>query len=186
MTQNNVAETIIGAIVVVIAAAFIVFAYRSTNSVGFGGYELTADLPRVDGISTGTDVRLSGIKVGTVTDFTLKPNYLVTVHMRINNDVKIPTDSSLVVTSSGLLGSSYVSVQPGGDDTMMKNGDKFGHAQGSVDLMGLVGRFINGGGGNGPPSGQQPKPQQPNTQPANKPPQKNVTGPTPLPPGPGP
>ena len=179
---NNVVETIIGAIVVLVAAVFIGFAYHSTNAGGFGGYELTADLPRADGITTGTDVRLSGIKVGTVSDLTLKPNYLVTMHMRINNDVKIPTDSSVVVTSSGLLGSSYVSIQPGGDDSMMKNGDKFGHAQGSVDLMGLVGRFINGGGG-----GQQPQAQKPGTPaPANNPPPAGTHGPAPLPGGSGP
>lgn len=189
MQSNNVVETIIGAIVIIVAAVFIVFAYKSTSAGAFGGYELTADLPRADGINTGTDVRLSGIKVGTVSDLTLKPNYLVTMHMRINPDVKIPTDSSVVVTSSGLLGSSYVSISPGGDDTMMKNGDKFGHAQGSVDLMGLVGRFINGGGGQQQQQQQQQqqKPQTPLAPSANNPPQGGAMhGPAPLPKGPGP
>jgi|SRR5579871_407878 len=183
---NNVVETIIGAIVVAVAAFFIVFAYRSTNSGGFGGYELTADLARADGITSGTDVRLSGIKVGTVSALTLKPNYLVTMHMHINDDVKIPTDSSVVVTSSGLLGSSYVSIQPGGDDTMMKNGDKFGHAQGSVDLMGLVGRFINGGASGGGQQQQQQQPKPVTPPPANNPPPSGMHGPAPLPSGPGP
>ena len=189
MHQNNTVETIIGAIVVAIAAAFIWFAYTSTSAGGLNGYELTADLPRVDGINNGTDVRLSGIKVGTVSDLTLKPNYLVTVHMHIRNDVKVPTDSSLVVTSSGVLGSSYLSISPGGDDTYMKAGDKFGHTQGSVDLMGLVGRFINQGGQGG--QGQQQQQQQPQKPgggqpPANKPPQPQANGPAPLPKGPGP
>src|SRR5262249_45301596 len=185
MNQNNTVETIIGAIVVAIAIAFIWFAYTSTSAGALGGYELTGDLARVDGLNVGTDVRLSGIKVGTVSDLTLKPNYLVTVHMRIHNDVKIPTDSSLVVTSSGVLGSSYLSVSPGGDDAFMKPGDKFGHTQGSVDLMGLVGRFINQGGGQqqGQQGQQKPGGGQP---PANKPPQPQANGPAPLPKGPGP
>ena len=171
MNQNNTVETIIGAIVVAIAVAFIVFAYRSTSAGGIGGYEITAKMARVDGISVGTDVRLSGIKVGTVSDLTLNPNFLVTVHLRIRNDIQIPDDSSLIVTSSGLLGSSYVSISPGGDDTMLKDGGQIRTAQGSVDLMGLVGRFMNGGntgGGGNNPQPQKPKPNQP---PANNPPQ---------------
>jgi len=167
MNQNNTVETIIGAIVVAIAIAFIVFAYRSTNAGGLGGYEITAKMARVDGISVGTDVRLSGIKVGTVSDLTLNPNYLVTVHLRIRNDIQIPDDSSLIVTSSGLLGSSYVSISPGGNDTMLKDGGQIRTTQGSVDLMGLVGRFIGGSGG----ANQQPQKPKPNPPPANNPPQ---------------
>jgi phospholipid/cholesterol/gamma-HCH transport system substrate-binding protein len=168
MQQNNTVETIIGAIVVIVAAAFIVFAYRSTGAGGLTGYEIRADLPRADGLNVGTDVRLSGIKVGTVSDLTLKPNYLVTVHMRIRKDVQIPTDSSLVVTSTGFLGSSYLSISPGGDEGMLKDGGQITHTQGSVDLMGLVGRFINGQGGQ-----QQQKPN-PNPSAANKPPQTSA------------
>jgi len=186
MQQNNTVETIIGAIVVIVAAAFIVFAFRSTGAGGLTGYEIRADLPRADGLNVGTDVRLSGIKVGTVSDLSLKPNYLVTVHMRIRKDVQIPTDSSLVVTSSGFLGSSYLSISPGGDEEMLKDGGQITHTQGSVDLMGLVGRFMNG------QSGQQQQKPNPNPNPsaspptANKAPQAQVSGPTPLPKGPGP
>jgi phospholipid/cholesterol/gamma-HCH transport system substrate-binding protein len=189
--QNNTVETIIGAIVVAIAVAFIYFAWESTSAGSLSGYEVQADLARVDGLSVGTDVRLSGVKVGTIASLSLKPNYLVNVRMRIASNIQIPTDSSLVVTSSGVLGSSYLSISPGGDVTMMKNGDKFGHAQGSVDLMGLVGRFINGGGSSGgqQPQGAQQKPPAPAQQqpPANKPPQQTQkNGPAPLPAGRGP
>ena len=168
MRESNTVETIIGAIVVAIAVAFIVFAYRSTGG-SLSGYEITAKLPRVDGINVGTDVRLSGIKIGEVSDLTLNPNYLVTVHLNIRSGVQIPDDSSLIVTSSGLLGSSYISISPGGDDTMLKPGGAIHSVQGSVDLMGLVGRFLNGG------NQQQGKPApQP---PANKPPQSQATKP---------
>ncbi|MBV9330475.1 MAG: outer membrane lipid asymmetry maintenance protein MlaD [Alphaproteobacteria bacterium] len=183
MNQNNTAETLIGAVVIAVAIAFIVFAYRSTGGGGLGGYEITADLARVDGLSVGTDVRLSGIKIGTVSDLSLKPNYLVTVHMHIREDVKIPTDSSLVVTSSGFLGSSYLSISPGGDDSYLKDGDKIGHTQGSVDLMGLVGRFINNGAQGGQSQGQPPKP---SPSPGAAPTQPATSGPAPLPKGAGP
>ena len=157
MRENNIPETVIGAIVVAVAVLFIVFAYMRTGSGSLSGYEIQARLPKADGLGVGTDVRLSGIKIGSVTDLTLDPkNYLVTLHMNIRDDIKIPVDSSLMVTSAGLLGSSYVSITPGGDDKMLMAGGMIQNSQGSVDLMGLVGRFI--GGGNS--QGQQPKPQQ--------------------------
>ena len=113
----------------------------------------------MDGLGIGTDVRLSGIKIGSVSDLTLDPKtYLVTVHMNIRDDIKIPDDSSLMVTSSGLLGSSYISLTPGGNDKMLAAGGMIQNSQGSVDLMGLVGRFI--GSGRNSSQGQQPKPQQ--------------------------
>jgi phospholipid/cholesterol/gamma-HCH transport system substrate-binding protein len=146
MSTNNTVETIIGAIVVAVAAAFLFFAYTSTSSGSLSGYEITARMPRVDGLATGTDVRLSGIKIGAVNALTLDPKtYLVTLHMNIRSDIQVPDDSSLMVTSTGLLGGSYLSISPGGSDRMIQPGGAITNVQGSVDLMGLVGRFIGGG-----------------------------------------
>ena len=157
MGGSNTVETIMGAVVVAVPAAFLYFAYTNTSAGSLGGYELTAKMPRVDGLATGTDVRLSGIKVGAVKALTLDPKtYLVTLHMNIRDDVPIPEDSSLLVTSSGLLGGSYLSISPGGSDKMLPPGGVITNVQGAVDLMGLVGRFI--GGGNTGGQGGQPKP----------------------------
>ncbi len=146
---NNTVETIIGAIVVVVAATFLYFAYTTTSSGSLSGYEIMAKMPRVDGLAVGTDVRLSGIKIGAVDELALDPKtYLVTLHMNIRKDIPIPDDSSLMVTSSGILGGSYLSITPGGSDKMLAEGGAITNVQGSVDVMGLVGRFI--GGGNNP------------------------------------
>ena len=159
MRVNNVSETVIGAVVVAIAILLIAFIYTRSGSGGLSGYEIQARLPRVDGLGVGTDVRLAGIKIGSVSDLTLDPKtYLVTVHMSIHNDVKIPDDSSLMVTSSGLLGSSYISITPGGDDKMLSSGGMIENSQGSVDLMGLINRFATTPPA---PAKQQAQPQQP-------------------------
>jgi phospholipid/cholesterol/gamma-HCH transport system substrate-binding protein len=156
MASNNTVETIMGAVVVLVAAAFLYFAYTNTSSGSLGGYELTAKMPRVDGLATGTDVRLSGIKIGAVNAMDLDPKtYLVTLHMNIRSDIPVPVDSSLMVTSSGLLGGSYLSITPGGEDKMLPPGGAITNVQGSVDLMGLVGRFIGGGNNNGQQGGTQ-------------------------------
>ena len=157
MQQNNIAETIIGAIVVAVAIGFLVFTYTRTGSGSLSGYEVNARLPKVDGLGIGTDVRLAGIKIGTVTDLTLDPKtYLVTVHMNVRDDIKIPTDSSVMVTSSGFLGSQYLSITPGGDNQMMASGAFFESAQGSIDVMGLVNRFATGAGGGSQPAAPAP------------------------------
>ncbi len=184
MQQNNVAETLIGAVVVAVAVAFLAFAYLRTGSGSLSGYEINAKLAKVDGLAVGTDVRLAGIKIGTVSDLTLDPKtYLVTVHMNIRDDIKLPVDSSILVTQAGFLGGQYLSITPGGDDKMMVAGAFFDNAQGSIDVMGLVGRAVGGESlTNQPPKPKAPQgaaPQAPATQaPA---PMK-----APIPPGPGP
>ena len=161
--HNDTVETLIGAVVIAIAVLFGIFAYRSAGATGYSGYELTAKLSKVDGFAVGTDVKLSGIKIGVVSDLTLDPSYLVTVHMSIRKDVEIPDDSSLVVTSSGLLSSNYLSIAPGGSDKMLPAGGLIRNTQGSIDMMGLLSRFVGGVSGSssspsGSESGAAPKP----------------------------
>jgi phospholipid/cholesterol/gamma-HCH transport system substrate-binding protein len=182
MQQNNVAETLIGAVVIAVAVGFLAFAYLRTGSGSLSGYEINARLPKADGLSVGTDVRLAGIKIGTVTDLTLDPKtYLVTVHMSIRNDIKLPVDSSVLVTQAGFLGGQYLSITPGGDEKMMTAGSFFENAQGSIDVMGLVNRFT--GGASSPPKPAapqaQPQPQPQATQPPAALPQGPVKAPDP-------
>lgn len=146
--QNNTVETLIGAVVIAVAAVFLFFAYTTTGSGSVSGYEVTARFSSADGINTGTDVRLHGIKIGTVSSITLDPRtYMAIAHFSIRNDVKIPEDSAVKITSSGLLGNSYIAIQPGGSEAMIKSGGELTNTQGSVDIMGLIGRAVMGGGG---------------------------------------
>lgn len=146
--QNNTVETLIGAIVVIVAAAFLVFAYTSTSSGSFSGYELKARFSSADGITPGTDVRLHGVKVGSVSSVSLDPkNYAAIVHIAFRSDVQIPEDSSIKVTSAGLIGNAYLAVQPGGSDKMLRPDSEIENTQGSVDIMGLIGRAIYGNSG---------------------------------------
>jgi phospholipid/cholesterol/gamma-HCH transport system substrate-binding protein len=147
MNNSNTVETLIGAIVVAVAAAFLFFAYTSTGSGSVAGYDVIARFSSADGIANGTDVRLHGIKVGTVSGLSLDPKtYYAVAHMSIHSDVKIPDDSAVKITSSGFLGSSYVAIQPGGSEKMVAQGGELTNTQGAVDVMGLIGRAVMGGG----------------------------------------
>ncbi len=146
--QNNTVETLIGALVVAVAAGFLFFAYTSTHTGSIRGYDVKASFSSADGIATGADVRLHGIKIGTVSSIDLDPKtYYAIVHLSLRDDVHIPDDSSIKVISSLLGGNSYLSIQPGGSDKMIAAGGTIGNTQGSVDLMGLIGRAIYGNTG---------------------------------------
>ena len=157
MPRPNYAETLIGAAVVAVALVIAALAYYRTGAGGPSGYEVNARLAKVDGLAVGTDVRLAGIKVGSVSGLVLDPKtYLVTVQMDIRNDIKLPLDSSILVTQAGFLGGQYLSITPGGDEQNMAAGAFFESAQGSIDVMNLVGRFATGASTTNQPPPQKP------------------------------
>lgn len=146
--QNNTFETLIGAIVVAVAVGFLYFAYSSTHVGSVNGYDVKATFSSADGIASGADVRLHGIKVGTVSSIDLDPKtYNAVVHLSLRDDVKIPDDSSVRVISSLLGGNAYLAIQPGGSEKMLMAGGVITNTQGSIDLMGLIGRVIYGNSG---------------------------------------
>ena len=140
---RNLVETLIGAVVLVVASVFLWFAYSMGGLKTVDGYTLVGKFDRIDGLAEGSDVRLSGIKIGTVTKEEIDPQtYLAVVTMSIKPEIKLPTDSSAQVASDGLLGDKYLTLQPGGAEEMLKPGGEIEHTQGSVDIVSLVGRLI--------------------------------------------
>src|SRR5262245_37066421 len=121
--HRNVIETIMGGVVLIVGVVFLLFAYTSSSTGTVSGYPVTARFGSVSGIGPGSDVKLSGIKVGSVTDTELDPkDYAAVLKLSIANWVKLPTDSSARILSDGLLGGSYVDLQPGADETMIEAG----------------------------------------------------------------
>ena len=146
--QNSIVETLIGAVVIAVAAVFLFFAYTSTGSAPVSGYNVIANFNRADGVNIGTDVRLSGIKVGTVSRLALDPKtYNAVVTISLENTVKLPEDSSVRITSEGLLGSQYLSIEPGGSEDYIKPGGEIENTQGTIDLLGLLSKAVFGATG---------------------------------------
>ena len=95
------------------------------------------------GSASGADVRLAGVKVGSVNEERIDPkNFLAVVALSVRNDIKLPKDSAAIVTSESLLGGKYLSLQPGGDETMLQPGETITITQSSVSLEELLGKFI--------------------------------------------
>jgi phospholipid/cholesterol/gamma-HCH transport system substrate-binding protein len=147
LLKEHLAEALAGLAVIGIAAFFLIFALGRTGASGTDSYELKARFPNAAGINVGSDVRVSGMKVGTVTAQALDPqSYQAVVTLSVDDNVKLPLDSSAAITSEGLLGGSFIALVPGGDPEQLAPGDEITDTQGATDLMGLIGSVINRSG----------------------------------------
>ena len=144
--QNSVLETLLGAVVIVVAAGFLSFAFSVTDSRAVAGYELAARFDRVDGLEIGSDVRMGGIKIGTIRSQTLDPQtYVAIVRFSVDPNIKVPADSSASIESESLLGGRYLAIVPGGDDRVLAPGEEIRFTQASVSLEQLLGKVLGGG-----------------------------------------
>jgi phospholipid/cholesterol/gamma-HCH transport system substrate-binding protein len=143
--RRNMIETVMGAVVLLVAIAFIVFAFRSASlsNAGRDGYQVTVEFNDASGLATGTDVRMAGVKIGTVVEQRLNPEtYFAVVTLGISNTVRLPSDSSARIIPDGLLGGNYVALEPGGSEEYIQDGGRITYAQGSINVVDLLGRFI--------------------------------------------
>jgi phospholipid/cholesterol/gamma-HCH transport system substrate-binding protein len=141
--RGNVIEAVMGAVVLVVAAVFLFFAYSTSQLRAVQGYEVTAEFERIDGIREGGDVRISGIKIGSVIAEKLDPKtFLATLRFSIDPAVKLPDDTVAEIVSAGLLGDKYLSLVPGGSDNVIPPGGRIKYTQSSISLENLIGQMI--------------------------------------------
>ncbi|MGE4480969.1 outer membrane lipid asymmetry maintenance protein MlaD [Acidocella sp.] len=158
---RRVPELTAGFAVIAVAVLFLLYALRGAGEIHTGGYPLQAQFGSIGGLTVGSDVKIGGVVIGHVSSEQLNPNtYAAIVKMAINDNIKVPDDSSASITSDSLLGGPYVSVSPGGSNTMLKPGASFQVTQSAVNLEDLLGKFIfslgnSGGQGKGASSGGQ-------------------------------
>ena len=145
--SENKAEVALGAVVLAIAIGFVVYLSQSTGlTMGGDSYQIRAGFRTAEGISVGTDVRLAGVKIGAVQDLSLNSEtYRAEAVLAIQNDVLIPDDSALTITSEGLLGGHFVEVMPGASFDYLADGGEIIDTQGSVSLLTLLMKFVSGG-----------------------------------------
>jgi phospholipid/cholesterol/gamma-HCH transport system substrate-binding protein len=143
MRRHNAAEVLVGAIVLLVAAGFLVYAVAHSGRSAVSGYPLFAKFEHIDGLGVGADVRLAGVKVGSVDEERIDPqSFLAVVGLTVRDDLKLPKDTAAIITSESLLGGKYLSLQPGGDEAMLQPGQTITITQSSVSLEELLGKFI--------------------------------------------
>lgn len=141
--RRHVIETVMGAVVLVVAGLFVYFAYVTADIGATSGYRLTASFFKIGGLGVGSDVRVSGINVGKVVENRLDPKtYDAIVTMVIRDDVKLPEDTVAVIGSDGLLGGKYVRLEAGRSKTMIAAGGVVEQTRAFKSLEDQVGEII--------------------------------------------
>lgn len=142
--KGNVLEAAIGAVVLVVASFFVYFAYVSSGEKIKDGYVVTARFEDASGLSSGSDVKLNGIKIGVVRSLKLGENYQAVTELLIKEGIKIPRDSSAVITTDGIMGNKYISVSAGFEHEALSEGEEIEITKSSVNLENLIDRFVAG------------------------------------------
>jgi phospholipid/cholesterol/gamma-HCH transport system substrate-binding protein len=143
--RRNIIETVMGAVVLVVAVVFVVIAFKSTSVGDVSGYPVSVEFDDISGLANGTDVRMAGVKIGTVDSQALDPDtYFAEVVLNIDDTIRLPMDTSARIIPEGLLGGNYVALEPGAEEDMIsQDGDgSIQYAQGAINVVDLLGRFI--------------------------------------------
>lgn len=145
MKGRSIAEILAGAVVLLVAGGFLIFAVTNSGRSSFSGPAITlsAKFDRIDGLAPGADVRIAGVKVGSVVAQRIDPaSFLAVLTFRIDGALQIPADSSAEIASEGLLGGRFISLVPGGADRILADGGEITITQSAISLESLLGRFI--------------------------------------------
>jgi phospholipid/cholesterol/gamma-HCH transport system substrate-binding protein len=154
--RRDLVETLIGGVVLVLVVLGIVIGFASSGVSTVEGYSIKAEFSDVSGVSVGTEVRLAGVKVGTVTDKALADDgRLAILTLSIDRAAVVPADSKVRILPEGLLGGSYIAIEPGGAAEDLADGAAiaFDRTQGAINVIDLLGRLvIQAAGNSGQPS----------------------------------
>ncbi len=141
--KRSFAETLLGALVVIVAGLFLTYSIKVADVGSTDGYNVKADFSSVGGLKPGDTVQISGVKVGTVSNVELlQDTYLARVHMTIKNGYQLPTDTAALISSESLLGGQYLALEPGADEEMLGPDDVIQYTQAPQNLEQLLGQFI--------------------------------------------
>ena len=141
--KRSVIETVLGAVVLLVAGVFLFYSYKTANVKSVSGYEVTADFSGIGGLSIGDDVQISGVKVGSVTGVELDAEtYLARVRMNIEPSIELPEDTAALISSESLLGGKYMALEPGASEDMIGPGGRVPYTQAPQNLEQLLGQFI--------------------------------------------
>lgn len=141
--RRRIIETLMGAVVILVAVLFLITSYGVTDLRAPAGYNVSARFNSIDGLTVGSDVRIAGVKVGTVVGESLdQQDYTAVVHMRIHPNVELRDDTVVRISSAGLLGGKYVKLEPGHAGEPIRAGGQLTETRDVVSLEELLGKVI--------------------------------------------
>jgi phospholipid/cholesterol/gamma-HCH transport system substrate-binding protein len=136
------------AVGIFLVAGFFCFAYISVklgdvNLFGEEKYQVTARFHSVSGLKEGDVVEMAGVQIGTVKQIALDPKeYEAIVRLELQNDVRLQEDSIASIRTSGIIGSKYVDITPGGLEDHIQPGGEIFETESAINLEKLVSKYI--------------------------------------------
>ncbi len=147
MSRNTI-ETVMGAVVLLVAGVFLWLAYSVSNVQSSSGTRITAEFNSIGGLGIGDEVRISGIAVGKIITTDLDPQkFSANITMAIDNRLKLPTDTIAQIVPTSLLGGNHVELIPGFDEEILVGGDSIFDTRDPVNLADLIGKAVFSSGG---------------------------------------
>jgi phospholipid/cholesterol/gamma-HCH transport system substrate-binding protein len=145
--QNRLIEIAVGLFVALGMAALFMLALKVSNLPNMGGhkgYPLRVKFENIGGLKVRAPVTVAGVTIGRVMAIGLDDaTYQARVTLSVEDpSVRLPTDTSASIYTSGLLGENYVALQPGGDDAFLKPGDEIKITQPALVLERMIGQVL--------------------------------------------
>jgi phospholipid/cholesterol/gamma-HCH transport system substrate-binding protein len=146
--RRNIIETIIAGVVLLVGLGFLVYVLESTEQEGFAGYALQARFEDAPSLKQGAEVRIAGVRVGRVTGVALdRKRFDVLVDFEVAEQVKLPTDSQVLLGFDGVVGDAILILKPGQESAVLQAGDRVRRTVSPVNIVDQLGRFIFAGQG---------------------------------------
>ena len=132
-----------------VLAGLVAIAWLAFSVGGFtwhqrGGLRLVADFTETGDLKVRAPVVIAGVRVGEVSSVSLDEDFRAKVQMDLKADLKLPADTSASIVTAGVLGDRYISLQPGGDERILGNGDRISFTESAVSLERLIGQLVYG------------------------------------------
>ena len=141
--KKNPIETILGFFVLAFTCLFLFFAFSRIDTKEISGYTIVANFSKVGGLENGADVRIAGLKVGSVLKTELnQEDYTADVYLNIDSDVKLPIDTIAAIADSGVMGDKYVRLEPGKAQAVLAENDRVAQTKSYKSLEDSVSEFI--------------------------------------------
>jgi phospholipid/cholesterol/gamma-HCH transport system substrate-binding protein len=143
MENGRTFETIVGVFVLIVTVFFFNYVYSRSGWKNPSGYTVIAKFDKADGLSEGIDVKMSGVRIGKISKISLDPEtFMAVVKFSVQKNIKLPKDTSASVASDGLFGGKYLSLTPGGEEEILKDGSQIENTVGPVNLESLIAKMV--------------------------------------------